>query len=197
MKKIFKNIGYTFRDCYKAFPAFIILVVGLKLVSVFTSILSMVMLAEILELVAGDGIDAEGLIWRIIICGACMAISPVHTVFNQAFYSVADIKGEKYFGNQLCAFSKKIELSELENPQILDRFKKAEATSYNGLRAHFYFIDRLSMIVTGIAGCIGAMAVVGSYSPVLVISGLIGIIPALVSKIYFEKLLTILRTKYN
>ncbi|MBQ9765197.1 MAG: ABC transporter ATP-binding protein [Lachnospiraceae bacterium] len=197
MKTVISNIARTFKDCFKAFPAFIILVVVLKLASVFTSILSMLKLAEILELVAGEGIEAEGLIERIIICGVCMAIPPVLTVFNQAFYSIADVKGEKYFGNQLCAFSKKIELSELENPEVLDRFKKAEATSFTsphtGLRAHFYFIDRLSMIVTGLAGCIGAMLVVGGYSPVLVISGLIGIIPALVSKIYFEKLLTRIR----
>lgn len=201
MKKVLKNIGCTFRDCYKAFPAFIIMVVVLKLIGVFTSILSMVTLAEILELVAGVGIYAEGLLVRIIICGACMAVSPVLTVFNQAFYSIADVKGEKYFGSQLCAFSKKIALSELENPHILDRFKKAEVTSYTGphttLRAHFYFIDRLSMIVTGIAGCIGTMVVVGRYSPLLVISGIIGIIPALVSKIYFEKLLTRIRRRQS
>ncbi len=197
MKKVFKNIGYTLRDCYRAFPAFIILVVVLKFISVFTSILSMVTLAEILELVAEVGIEAEGLLMRIIICGACMAIAPVLTVFNQAFYSIADIKGEKYFGNQLCTFSRKIELAELENPSVLDRFKKAEVTSYTGLRAHFYFIDRLSMIFTGLAGCIGTMAVVGRYSPLLVISGLIGIIPALVSKIYFEKLLTNIRRRQS
>ena len=197
MKKVFKNIGYTLRDCYRAFPAFIILVVVLKFISVFTSILSMVTLAEILELVAEVGIEAEGLLMRIIICGACMAIAPVLTVFNQAFYSIADIKGEKYFGNQLCTFSRKIELAELENPSVLDRFKKAEATSYTGLRAHFYFIDRLSMIFTGLAGCIGTMTVVGRYSPLLVISGLIGIIPALVSKIYFEKLLTSIRRRQS
>ncbi len=195
MKKAIRYIGYTFRDCYRAFPKFFLMSFGLDFVGIFVSLLAPILLARILEL-AGSGADKtdgfgvkSALYWAIALYGLCLACAPVTEVVFRAQSRRARILGEKYFGSLLVDFSGKIRLEALENPETLDRFYRAEA----GENSQFTFFEQLLLSLRSAVTGIGLMAVVGRYSPVLVVTGLFSLLPSLLSKIYFEKRLTALR----
>ena len=194
MKKILRYIRYIFRDCYKAFPMFFVMIMVLYAVSTAVSVANPLLLANILKLAAGEGSrDTKGLICAIVLYGLCLTASLVVDVFSRACFKAAEVKGEKYFGSKLVAFSKKIRLEALENPETLDKFHRANM----GENGQFTFFQQIVMTVGGIFTCIGIIAVVGSYSPLLILTGVFELLPLLFTKVYFEKRVTALRRRQS
>ncbi len=191
MKKVMKNLVNIFVDCYKIYPPFVVIVVLLKIVDSIAVTCSMFLMADILEVVVDEGVDGAGLIKRIVLYGVCLLTTPCVHIINEWIGGIADVRAEKYFGNQLCAFSKKIKLEELENPHVHDRFKKADgAAILNMHRPQMLLLNTICTIVVMVVGCIGAMLVVGRYSFVFVVLGLFEIIPEFTLRIHLEKMLT-------
>ncbi len=197
MKKIISYMGKTFRDCFCAYPLFVGVLFLVESVSIVLTIFNPLLLAHILELATKEGVGAEGFVGAIILYGGCIVLpASVLSVINRTFTEVAMIRGEKYFGRKMFDFSKNIKLEELENPAVLDRFQKADtAVEQGGMQ--FQVLYGVIKIAGAIAGCIGTMAVVGRYSPWLAASGALGMLPALLSKMYFERLMTGLRRRQS
>ncbi len=184
MRKKFRYMGYIFRDCHNAFPAFYAINFIMYAISITVGVLGPLLLAHILELAAGiEGSSRSGLAGAIMLYGVCIGVPPVIGVVLRSCYQVAEVRGKKYFGNQLFAFSRKIRLEALENPDVLDRFYSAD----KGGTAQFQFMDRLILVTQSIILCIGTVIVVGRYSPILIFTGLIELFPDIFTKLYFEK----------
>lgn len=190
MKKAIRYIGYIFRDCYRAFPNFFVLSFALDTAGTVTAVLVPLLLAQILELAgSGQGVDRGKLLWAIVLYGLCLACTPVGEVIFRACSKKARVLGDRYFGKQLVAFSAKIRLEALENPETLNKFHRAEG----GKNGQFNFFEQFTLTLRKAVTCIGMVMVVGRYSFLLVLTGLISVFPSLLSKIYFEKRLTGLR----
>lgn len=189
MKKVFRYLGYILRDCQKAAPGvmffFLLFYAGLAVVAV----LEPIYLARIIELATDIEVsDIKALIMAIIVYGICLTFSPLTNAVAVYLSRVSGARGEKYFGNRMFDFSKKIKLEELENPEILNNFNKANVTFVNQRAAHFQLVSWAMACAKQFIACLGTMIVVGSYSPILVVTGLLGVIPGIWSKAYFVKM---------
>ncbi|MBD5459848.1 MAG: ABC transporter ATP-binding protein [Lachnospiraceae bacterium] len=190
MKKTIRYIGYILRDCRRAFPVFFAMNLGVDAVRAATAVMQPLLLARILELAGGAPAAEEGrLAGAIALYGLCLVCGPVADAMFRSGSKNARVRAEKYFGNQMTAFSAKIRLEALENPETLDKFGRANASMTNQIE----FFEQMLFLSRSAVTCIGLMAVVGRYSPVLVFTGLFALCPGLLSKIYFEKRLTAFR----
>jgi len=186
MKKVFQNFGKILRDCGKVAPGvllwFLLFYVGLAVVAV----LEPIYLARIIELATElDVSNGKALIGVIVVYGLCLAYSPCANSIAMYFSQKTAATSDRYFGGQMMEFSKKIKLEELENPEILNRFHKANQ-AFQWVR-HFQFVTGGMNCLKSLIACVGTMIVVGGYSPLLVVTGLVGILPAIWSKAYFVK----------
>lgn len=190
MKKVFRYLGYILRDCNKAAPNVLIFFLFFYVGLAVTAVLEPIYLAKIIELVTTNiGTSSAGaLVGAIIIYGACLAFSPLANAVAVYLSQVSGARGETYFGNQMFAFSKKIKLEELENPKILDDFNKANLTFVNKRATHFQFVSWGMSCVKELVAAVGTMFVVGNYAPILVLTGVLGIVPMVWSKAYFVKM---------
>lgn len=190
MRKAFRYVGYIFADCYRAFPLLFGWIILLDAAGVAASVLEPLLLADILER-AGAG--AEGLGRAILLYAACLICSPVINSLFRTCFRRAEVKGERYFGSKLVAFSGKIRLETLENPETLDKFHRASA----GEGSQLNFFQQTLLTAGNLITCIGMIAVVGRYSPILVFTGLMSLIPGVLTKLYFEKRLTGMRREMS
>lgn len=186
MRKIIQTFGYILRDCRKVAPGvlffFLLFYGGLAVVAV----LEPVYLARIIELATElDTSGSKALIGAIVVYGLCLAYSPCANAIAMYFTQKTSATCERYFGGRMLEFSKKIKLEELENPEILNRFNKADQTFQR--TRHFQFVTWVMSSVKCLVACAGTMIVVGGYSPLLVVTGLVGVIPGMWSKVYFVK----------
>lgn len=190
-------IGYTIRDCFRAYPAFFAQLIILDAVALVIAVGGPMLLANIIELASGEhGVNAEGLVGSVLLYGLFLVWEPVRVAMNDICFVMAQVRGEKYFGNKLFHFAKKIRLEALENPEILDKFKRAE-TSVEGEVEHFVVLAMGLGLIESIGACVGVMIVVGRYSPVLVIMGLLGVIPTMLIAMSNEKNRTKLRRRQS
>lgn len=194
MRKTLRYIRYIFTDCYKAFPAFFITNYIVDLFGIMAAVAAPMLLAHILEL-AGAGREEGGtaLAGAIFLYGACLVCTPVTEVLFRTGSKNAAVLGRRYFGTKLVAFSEIIRLEALENPETLDKFHRANA----GENQQLAFFEQVNLTLKSAVTSIGMVAVVGRYSPALVLTGLIPLFPAVLTKIYFEKKLTALRREQS
>lgn len=192
MRKAFRYVGYIFRDCYRAFPGLFTAIFLLHTAGVAAAVLEPLLLADILEqAAAGAGGVCLGRAIGLY-CG-CLICAPVINSLFRTCFKMAEVKGEKYFGSKLVAFSGKIRLEALENPETLDKFHRASA----GENSQLSFFQQTILTMGNLVTCIGMLAVVGRYSPVLIFTGLLGLIPMVGLKLYFEKRLTSMRRQMS
>ena len=195
--KTLRYIGYMIRDCYHAYPAFIIAEAAVSAVTVLSSIVSPLVLAHILELAAGGvGDRKEKLLGSILLYGGLNILSVLLSMIIGRVTEVAGVYGEKYFGNRLFAFSKNIRLEMLENPEVLDKFKRARTmTESEGVQ--FQLLGTLFGLLENVGVCVGSFLVVCRYSPVFVASELLGVIPFFLIEIGCEKSMTAFRRRQS
>lgn len=195
--KVLRYIGRMVLDCYRVYPAFIILEILITVIMVAISIATPLVLANILELAAGGiGADREGLIFCILLHGGMNVLGVILKMIHSRVFTVAGIYGEKYFGNMLFAFSKEICLEMLENPEVLDKFKRARTTMENrGIQ--FQLLRSMFSLVESIGVCVGSFLVVCRYSPVFVIAELLGVVPFFLIEIHVEKSMTAFRRRQS
>lgn len=189
MKKTFRYLKYIFTDCYRAFPGFFVMNYISDAAGVLAAVASPVLLAYILELAGEEDGDGRALAGAILLYGICLACTPVTEVFFRTASKKAAVQGGRYFGAKLVAFSEKIKLEALENPETLDKFHRAEA----GENRQLAFFEQVNLTLKSAVTGIGMAAVVGRYSPVLVLTGLIPLFFGVLTKIYFEKKQTAFR----
>lgn len=192
MRKAFRYMGYIFWDCFKAFPGLFAAIIVLNTVGVAATVLEPLLLAGILEQAAA-GADGGSLGKAIVLYGGCLVCAPVVNSLFRSCFKMAGVKGEKYFGSKLVAFSGKIRLEALENPETLDKFHRANA----GENSQLNFFQQAILATGNLVTCAGMLVIMGRYSPVLIFTGLLGLIPMVVLKMYFEKRLTSMRREMS
>lgn len=196
MKKTVHCLGRIVRDCFRVYPLFAAAVFASETVNAAAGILNPVLLAYLLELAGGHGLGERNFILAVVWYGVCILLPSVTEVINGSLTEVAKVRGEKYFGRQMFVFSEKLRLEALEDPKVLDSFQKADSAVRRG-GIQFEVLNGVIATAGALAGCVGTMAVVGRYSPLLAVSGAVGMLPALLSKMYFEKLMTRLRRRQS
>lgn len=197
LRKTLVYIGYTIRDCFRAYPAVFAQIIILDTVALVIAVRGPMLLADIIEMASGEhGVNTEGLVENILLYGLFLVWEPVRAAVNDRCIVMARVKGEKYFGNNLFHFARKIQLEALENPKILDRFMRAE-TSVEGDVKHFVVLVIGFGMIESVGACVGIMIVVGRYSPILVVMGLLGVIPTMLIAMSNEKNRTQLRRRQS
>ena len=196
MKKFIRYMGYTARDCYKAYPLFFVVCFIMFPAMIITGIMQPFLLAGIVEIAEASGKETEALMQAVLLFGICLVLSPVVKEIGNCVVDMTKVYAQKYFGNQLFAFSKKIRLKELENPQTLERFQKADITVQQE-GSQFAFMYMLFEVANNVFSDIGAILVVGRYSPILILTGLLGILPTVVIQCYSQKIRTALRRRQS
>ena len=121
--------------------------------------------------------------------GFSLACTPIGDVIFRTASKKARVLGERYFGGKRIAFAEKIRLEELENPETLDKFQRANA----GENVQIDFFEQVNLTLKSAVTSIGMVAVVGRYSPVLILTGLVTLLPAVLTKVYYEKRMTAFR----
>ena len=195
--KTLRYIGYMVRDCYHAYPAFIIAEAAISVITVVFSMASPLVLAHILELAAeGAGDRMERLLGSILLYGGMNILGVILATVSGRVTEVAGVYGEKYFGNRLFAFSKRIRLEMLENPEVLDKFKRAR-TMMEQEGVQFRLLGVLFQLLESVGVCVGSFLVVYRYSPVFVVSELLGVIPFFLIEISVERSMTAFRRRQS
>lgn len=195
--KTLRYMGYMVRDCYHAYPAFLIAQVAIFVITVTFSVASPLVLANILELAAeGVGDRRERLLGNILLYGGMNIVGVIFSMIMSRVIEVASVHGEKYFGNRLFGFSKKIRLEMLENPEVLDRFKRAR-TMMEQEGVQFRLLGVLFQLLESVGVCVGSFLVVCRYSPVFVVSELLGVIPFFLIEISVERSMTAFRRRQS
>lgn len=195
--KTLRYMGYMVSDCYHAYPAFLIAQVAISVITVAFSVASPLVLANILELAAeGVGDRREKLLGSILLYGGMNILGVVFSMIMSRVTEVASVYGEKYFGNRLFGFSKKIRLEMLENPEVLDKFKRAR-TMMEQEGVQFRLLGLLFQLLESVGVCVGSFLVVCRYSPVFVVSELLGVIPFFLIEISVERSMTVFRRRQS
>lgn len=167
------------RDCFRIYPAFFVSLIILDAAAFVIAVGGPLLLAHILELASGEhGVNAEGLVGSILLYGLLLIWEPVRVAVNERVGMMVQVRGERYFGNKLFTFAKRIRLETLENPETLDRFQRAEMAVGKRME-HFTVLAMGLGFIEGVGACAGSMVVVGRYSPVLVFMGILGVIPVM------------------
>lgn len=186
MRKALRYIRYNFRDCFRAVPSFILATMIGYPCNAFEVIVRPILLASILELALGNLAGNEKrFVWLLMLYGGVMLINPLNTVLARFTEMISTVRGNAYFGGKMFDFARKISLEALENPDSLDRFKRAD--SVIGDDSEFSLVYGLLATFTGLLTCEGTMIVVGSYSGILVMAAMVGVIPTLVFQMQSEK----------
>lgn len=186
MKKALRYIRYNFRDCFRAAPgANLVTLIGYPC-NAFEVIVRPILLAAILELALGNLAGNEKrFVWLLTLYGGVMLINPLNAVLARFTEMISTVRGSAYFGGKMFDFARKIRLEALEDPDSLDRFKRAD--SVVGDNAEFFLVDSLLAVFTGLCTCVGTMIVVGSYSGILVMAAMAGAVPSLLFQMQAEK----------
>lgn len=192
-KKTFRYVKYAISDCVKAFPGLmlVLLLFGEAAMDVAT-VARPALLAGIMETAAGDMEHmADKIVLPLVLFCIALLVSPMCNVISHWIFFVAEVHIQQYFGRKMFIFSKQIQLEELENPEILNKFKKAEKALEDQIILEMF--GRTLQTISIIIVCGGIVALVGSYSPWLVVISLAGAVPSLLLQIYVTKIMTALR----
>ena len=179
-KKNFIYFKYVFQDCFRAFPAMLILLVLLEVMNDVFVVLRPAVLAEVVE-GAAEGAGRQ-LVPEIALFAGLLLTAPLLNSVNRWAELVLDVKSEQYFGRKMFAFSKQIRLEALEDTEVLDQFKKAERAMQNNTTVAL--LMSILNVLGRVATCVGIMAVVGSYSGWLPVIALTGAVPSLLVQLY-------------
>lgn len=186
MKKTLRYIRYNIRDCFRAAPGSILVELIGYPCNAFEAIVRPILLAAILELALEDLAGNEKkFIWMLVLYGGVMLINPLNAILARFVEMITTVRVNAYFGGKMFDFSRKIRLEALENPDSLDRFKRADKVV--GDESATTLIDKLLAFATDLCTCVGTMIVVGSYSKILVVAAMVGAIPSLIFQMQAEK----------
>lgn len=192
-KKTLRYLKYIFTDCLKAFPGLMLVLLLFGEVAMDVAIVARpALLAGIMETAAGDMEHmADKILLPLVLFCIALLVSPMCNVISRWVFFVAEVHIQQYFGKKMFSFSKQIQLEELENPEILNKFKKAEKTLEEQRIIEMFgkTLQTISIMIV----CGGIVVLVGSYSPWLVVISLAGTIPSLLLQIYVAKIFTALR----
>lgn len=186
MRKYFKCLGNCFRDFFRAAPGLTVLMLFVAFAEILIQVVQPAALSGLLTGISSENaVLGKGFLGSLFLfCGMLMT-QPVLNAFWQ-WVNLMMVKVDQYFGGKLFAFSKHISLEEMENPKVLEQFKKANAVIGEGWIDGFLF--NFAGFLSDIAVCIGIIFVVSSYSGILVWVTVIGALPHFLCQLWGEKM---------
>ena len=190
MKRIRKHLAYfvkAMRDM-QAFMPFLLW--GKLFTSIGEAALQVwqpLLIAEIFQLAEGlnDG-NIDAFKRKIILLCICIGFPAVCTMMIRAVGLYGEGKKEICYGWKMYGFARRLKLEALEEPRVLDGFRKADAAYSRHLAASRMF-SYLLMDVESVLVCISTFFVVGSFSVWLLPGAVFGVLPHIAIDIFFEK----------
>ena len=175
------------RDLFRFMP---FLLWGKLTASVVEGILQVwlpVLTAEIFEL-APQLNDVNTSVFRrkIMLLCICVAFPALCSVTLRAVGLYGDCRKEKCYGWNMYGYARRLRLEALEEPKVLDRFRKADAAYSRHLAASRMF-SYLLMDLEAALVCISTFFVVGSFSAWLLPGAVCSVLPHLFLDILSEK----------
>ena len=190
MKGIRKHLHYfgkAIRDMQKFMP---FLLWGKLFSSIAEAVLKVwqpVLIAEIFQL--AEILDDENTAvfkQKIIFLCICIGFPAVCTMLIRAVGLYGEGRKETCYGWKMYGFARRLRLEALEEPKVLDSFRKADAAYSQHIAASRMFAYLL-IDVTSLLVCISTFFVVGSFSVWLLPGALFGVLPHLFIDILSEK----------
>lgn len=182
-KKSIVYFKYLLQDCFRAFPAMMVLLVLMEVMNDVFVVLRPAVLAEVVE-GAAEGAGRQ-LMPGIVLFACLLLTAPLLNSLHRWSDLILEVKSEQHFGRKMFVFSKQIRLEALEDTAVLDRFKKAERALQNNTMVTL--VMNMLQILGSVATCAGIMAVVGSYSVWFPVIALAGVVPSLLVQVYAIK----------
>lgn len=190
MKGIRKHLSYfvlAIRDMQKFMP---FLLWGKLFTSIAEALLQVwqpVLIAELFRLAGNlQGGNIMAFKRNIVFLCICIGSPAVCTMVLRAVGLYGEGKKETCYGRKMYGFSGKLRLESLEDPEVLDGFRKADAAYSQHLAASRMF-SYLLMDVRSVLVCISTFFVVGSFSVWLLPGAVLGVLPHLAIDIFSEK----------
>jgi len=115
---------------------------------------------------------------KIILLCICIGFPSVCTILLRAVGLYGECRKETFYGRKMYEFARKISLEALEDKNVLDSFRKADA-AYSQHLAASRMLSYLLMDVEAVLICISTFFVVGSFSAWLLPGAVLGILPHL------------------
>lgn len=123
---------------------------------------------------------------KILFLCLCIGFPAVCSTLLRAVGLYGEGKKETCYGWKMYGFSRMLRLEALEEPEILDGFRKADA-AYSKYLAASRMFSYLLMDITSAMVCISTFFVVGSFSVWLLPGAVLGILPHLFIDAWSEK----------
>lgn len=186
-KKSVRYVGYTIRDIFRFMPVAFCTALLISLIRPVLQIWNPLLIADVFELVEDLGPANMAKFQRDIILLCIFVGIPQIVDVLFSFFEVQLVgKKEAYFGWKIFDHARKISLEDLEDPKVLDTFKKAELSYTEYGNGVIFFMTLLSSAVS-IVTCVGMVFVVGSFSLWLIPGALLGMIPHFFLSVLQEK----------
>lgn len=179
--------GKAIRDMQKFMP---FLLWGKVVSSIAEAVLQVwqpILIAEIFQLAESlnDGNQNQFVRKTALLC-ICIGFPAVCTMLIRAVGLYGEGKKEPCYGWKMYGFARKLRLEDLEEPKILDSFRKADAAYSQHLAASRMF-SYLMIDITSLLVCVSTFLVVGSFSVWLLPGAVLGVLPHLFTDLLFEK----------
>ncbi len=161
------------------------------------TVLQPLVIAKVFELAWGLTPSLEKDFWRatVLLC-FCVGLPSIFFVLTRATAIYNDSRKESCYGWKLFCHAAKIRLEDLEDPAVLNNFKRA-LDSYSDQAAGSRLLSCMFMIVEAFLVCVSTVFVVGSFSPLLVPGAVLSFLPHLWMRLFLEKKRTLLRRKQS
>ncbi len=186
-RKFFRYMGYTLQDAYRFMPVCLCATLLFALVNPVLSIWNPILIADIFEIVPDLNAENLQIFSRdVLILCIIIGLPQVGTLFLRILSTLAVAKKESGYGWKMFEHARRIRLEALENPGVLDAFKKAEM-SYMEYGGSATFIMVLVQGVTCAVTCVGMVAVVGRFSLWLIPGAVLGVVPHFVMSLVRER----------
>lgn len=176
-KKGIRYVGYMLRDVYRFTPGVLCAVLLFTLIQPILQICQPLVITEIFDLVEDLSSASMSIFQRdVILLCILLSIPQLWQLLFRAFNIQMVAKRESFYGWKMFEHAKKIRLEDLENPEVLDTFKKAEL-AYTQQDCVIGFLLILLEGLMAAVTCVGMVAVVGGFSLWLIPGAALGVIP--------------------
>ena len=185
--KMFRYIGYSFRDIFRFTPFMFWGKLGVSILEGVLAVWQPVLIADVCELASELGVMDGKVFYRSILALClCIGLPALCSIVVRASAIYNDCKKESCYGWRMFCHALKIPPEALEDPDVLDKFQKAD-TAYSGQMAGSRMLSCIFIIVEAVLVCISTVFVVGVFSVWLIPGAVLSFLPHLAVNLISEK----------
>lgn len=174
-------------DLFRFMPVLVLGKLGASIVEGVLQVWMPVLTAEIFELAPNlNEMNTDTFKLKIVFLCICISFPALCTVTLRAVGLYGDCRNEKSYGWNMYGFARRLRLEALEEPKVLDGFRKADA-AYSRYLAGSRMLAYLLINTESALVCVSTFLVVGSFSVWLLPGVLVSVLPHMFMDILVEK----------